>query len=494
MGTVQDTAESYDIVIIGAGIAGINCAYRLQTRLPEARITLLEARDAIGGTWDFFKYPGLRSDSDLETYSFAWEPWPYATPIAEAHLIMSYLHHCVAKYGLGKYMNFRHKVTAADWSSESKRWTLAVDNAGQKKRYGASFVVLGTGYYDYDTPWPAIIPGLDSFQGKVVHPQFWPTDYDFTDKDVVVIGSGATTITLLPNLAPMTRHTTMLQRSPSYVVSVSNVNPFATWWFLPKPVRYWLSWTHVFVVFHWRTLMCYRYPEASRAMLLQSARAQLPAHIPVDPHFTPRYNPWQQRLCLAPNGDFFQSLHGTDGQPPKASIVTGTIRTVTADGIALDDGRALAADVIVTATGLKLLFGGGIPFRVDGELVAPHEHAIWDGCMLNDVPNLVFMTGYATASWTVGVDNTAITLCRLWKQMRRAGKQVAVPKLPADRQIADEDKRPFLDLTSTYITANKKLYPFTISWATGPWKARGNIWVDWLYARCGAIGRALALS
>lgn len=493
MGSIQETPESYDMIVVGAGLAGINCLYRLQTRLPNAKIMLLEGRDDIGGAWDFFKYPGIRSDSDLFTYGFAWEPWPYDTPIAEAHLIVSYLHLCVKKYGLGKYINFQHKVTGGDWSSETKKWTLTVDNAGRRKTFVTSFVVLGTGYFDYENPLPTTIPGLDRFQGKVVHPQFWPTDYDFSTKEVVVVGSGATAITLIPNLAKQAKHITMLQRSPGYIAAVGNRGAFSWMWFLPKRVRGWLNWLHAMIIPFFQVIVCRVYPAFAKRGMLKATAKLLPANVGLDPHFTPSYNPWEQRVCLAPNGDFFQCLHEKDGQPAKAKVVTGKIKTVTEDSIACEDGQSIKADVIVTATGLKLLFGGGIPFRVDGELVNPHDHAIWDGCMLNDVPNLVFMTGYAWASWTLGVDNTAITLIRLWKKMQKRGDKAAVPKLGLQRQLEEGDREPFLLLTSTYLKKDTA-FPFHLAGGQGPWKARGNVWLDWVYARCGYIGKALDLS
>ncbi|KAF3769538.1 FAD/NAD(P)-binding domain-containing protein [Cryphonectria parasitica EP155] len=497
MGSSSTSVNSYDIIIIGGGLAGINCAYRLQSRVPDAKFAILEARDDIGGTWEIFKYPGIRSDSDLHTYGFAWEPWPYSTPIAEGELILSYFHQCVEKYDLRKYMSFRHKVTGCDWSSEAKKWTLAVDNDGQRKVYEASFVVLGTGYYDYENPLPAVIPGLENFKGKIVHPQAWPTDYDFSEKEVVVVGSGATAITLIPNLAPRTKHVTMLQRSPTWIAAITNRAPFDGHWLLssliPRRLKAWLNWLYFAIVPFYRVRLCQRYPQLARKALLKQAGERLPADISTDPHFTPRYNPWEQRLCLSPEGDFFECLHGRDGKPAKAGVVTATIETVTEDGILCSNGQKLNADVIITATGLKIRFGGGVPLRVDGELVSHPEHIIWEGCMMNDVPNLMYMVGYAWASWTLGVDNTAILLCRLWKDMKKRGRQVAVPKFPQGTVIAEEDKKSWLELTSTYIKKDRTS-PLNLKDGKGPWKARGNVWLDWLQARFGSVSRALALS
>lgn len=493
MGSLNDTINSYDIIIIGAGLAGINCAYRIKSQLPNARFTILEGRDTIGGTWDLFKYPGIRSDSDLQTYGFAWEPWPYDTPVAEGPLIMTYLRDCVSKYDLEKHIDLQHKVTAGDWSSEAKKWTLTVDNNGHKKVYETSFLTLATGYFDYDTPREVEIPGLDNFKGKVIHPQFWPTDYDFSDKEVVVVGSGATAITLIPALAPKTKHVTMLQRSPTYIITMANSSPWKFGHFLPKKASLFMNWLYFAITPFFRVLQCFYFPDKAKKAIIESMQGQLPADISVEPHFTPSYNPWEQRVCITPNGDFFKCLHEQNGKPAKASIITGNIETVVEDGIACTGGEKVPADVIVTATGLKLCWAGKIPLRVDGELITPGEHAIWNGCMVNDVPNLVHMHGYAWASWTLGVDNSAITLVRLWKSMQNKGQAVATPKLPAGLQIRDEDKQPWLSLTSSYIKTSQNASPFNLKDGKGPWKGRGNVWVDWIHARFGNIGQALKL-
>lgn len=502
MGSASPDATHYDVLIIGGGIAGINCAYRLQTQAPHAKFAVLEARDSIGGTWNLFKYPGIRSDSDLHTYGFAWEPWPYETPIAEGHLILSYLNTCVAKYNLEQYIQLQHRVERCDWSSETKTWTVCVDDRsesenngeGRKKVYEASFVVLATGYYDYDNPLPAEIPGLDNFQGKVVHPQFWPTDYDFADKEVIVIGSGATAITLIPNMASTAKHVTMLQRSPSYIHAIANRSPADNWrlsFLLPNKLKLWLNWLYFAIIPFYQVSISLKYPELAKKAIVKHMADQLPAEVSTDPHFTPRYNPWQQRLCLTPGGDFFKCLHSSeDGKPAKAGVVTAKIDTVTEDGILCEGGQKLKADVIVTATGLKMLFGGGIPFYKDGERIDPAQHIMWEGCMLNDVPNLMHMLGYAWASWTVGVDDSAILLCRLWNDMQKRGQKVAVPVYSG--RLEEEEKGSWMALTSTYV--KKSSFPTNLTHAQGPWKARGNVWVDWLHARFGSVHRSLEVS
>ncbi|PSR83025.1 putative flavin-binding monooxygenase [Coniella lustricola] len=502
MGSASPDPIATDILIIGAGLAGINCAYRLQTQAPHARIAVLEARADIGGTWNIFQYPGIRSDSDLHTYGFAWEPWPYTSPIAEGPLILSYLHSCVAKYNLDRHIHLQHRVERCDWSSEAKTWTVRVNDhseadgagAARTKVYEAAFVVLATGYYDYDEPLPTTIPGLhERFQGKVVHPQFWPTDYDFADKEVVVIGSGATAITLIPNLAPTAKHVTMLQRSPTYIHAITNRSPADTWtlsFLIPKRVKQWLNWLYFAIIPFYQVTLSLRYPEVAKKTILKHMADQLPADISTDPHFTPRYNPWQQRLCLTPEGDFFKCLHSQGGKPAKAGVVTAKIETAIEDGILCEDGQKLKADVIVTATGLKMLFGGGIPIRVDGELIDPAKHVMWEGCMLNDVPNLMHMLGYAWASWTVGVDDTAILLCRLWNDMQKRRQRMAVPTYAGN--LEEQEKGSWIALNSTYV--KKSSFPTTLTHAAGPWKARGNVWLDWIHARFGSVRRSLVVS
>lgn len=511
--------ESLDVVIIGAGISGINTAYRVQSQLPGAKFTVLEARDNIGGTWDLFRYPGIRSDSDLHTFGFAWHPWPYPNPIAEGPLILSYLNEAITTHGIDKHINLNHKVTAAEWSSKKKKWTVSVSGpGGQTKTYEATFVVLGCGYYDYGAPLQAHIPGLDDFKGRVIHPQYWPADFDHTDKNIVIIGSGATAVTILPAMAKTAKHVTMVQRSPSWVVSMDNRAPGSRWTkFLPRFLADWIGWLYFTIFPHIRVLMCLYWPESVRKDILAATKAQLPERISVDPHFTPRYNPWEQRLCLAPDGDFYKAFNddAETGEPSRADVVTGVIKTITEDGLVTEDGQTLhGVDAIVTATGLRVAWGGQIPLRVDGDLVKAADKRIWNGCMLNDVPNLVFMMGYTRASWTLGADCSAFILCRLVVAMRKQHAGVAVPRIqPAksysgrgsssgkqepllefegDGHVESMEKRPWLDLTSSYVRAGEDRLPWYGT--KGPWKARGNIWVDWIHARVGNITSGIELS
>ncbi|ROW01942.1 hypothetical protein VMCG_05623 [Cytospora schulzeri] len=435
---------AHDILIIGAGLTGINTAYRIQTEMPHLSFTVLEARGDIGGTWDLFKYPGVRSDSDMYTYGFAWHPWRHKL-LGDGDEIMSYMHECVSKHGLDKRMNFRHKVMAADWSSKIQRWTVQVDHEGQSKTYVAKWLVLSPGLFDHNKPLPTVIPGIDNFQGQVIHPQFWPAEIDYTDKKIVVIGSGATAVTILPALAKTSaKHVTMLQRSPSYIFSIDVPDNKPTLFerLLPAATFNWLrrlSWNAIMSLV---AFMCNHFPSMVRNFVAGETRKQLPAKTPFDPHFVPAYNPWEQRLCYCPDGDFFRALH-TD----KADVVTGTIKTVMGGGIKLDDGTTLDADVIVTATGFTLQFAGGIPISVDGEAVVWPSKLVWNGCMVQDVPNLLFMWGYTNASWTMGADETALIARRLLSNMERQGVHVAVPRTPKGFQT---EKQSIWKLSSTF--------------------------------------------
>lgn len=464
-------------------MAGINTAYRLRTRMPHLNFAILEARSDIGGTWDLFRYPGVRSDSDMYTFGFPWHPWRHKT-FGNGHEIKSYLQECVSTYGLDKWLNLRHKVVQADWLSETQRWTIQVDHDGHPKTYVAKWLVLSPGLFHYQKPFQTVIPGIDNFHGKVIHPQFWPEDYDYTGKKMVIIGSGATAITMLPAVVDNgVEHVTMLQRSPSYVVSTPNPDTKAGLFaqLLPTAAVNWLrriSWNVKMSLF---TAMCSTFPSMMRKILTGEALKQLPAKTPLDPHFVPAYNPWEQRMCVSPDGKFFRALHSD-----RADVVTGTIRTVTADRIQLDDGRALEADVIVTATGWTMHFAGGIPITVDQVPVEWPSKLIWNGCMIQDVPNLFFIWGYTNASWTLGAEETAFIACRLLKHMEREGKQVALPRTPDGFET---EKQLMWKLYSTYANvANQDLPKYGSS---GPWRPRGKVLLDLMHARWGNVTKGL---
>lgn len=461
--------NNFDIIIIGAGISGINAAYRLQTQT-KCNYAILEGRDASGGTWDLFRYPGIRSDSDLFTFGFPWNPWNQANPIAEADDILKYLRSSARKYKIDDKIYFNHKVATTSWSSTHNVWTLSVRRNEETELciFTARFVIFCTGYYDYDRPLESKIEGIECFRGEVIHPQFWPECYDPMNKEIVVIGSGATAITLVPSLSVRAKKVTMLQRSPSYITSIANTSFLSR--FLPrKLVR--LNWIITARLFY---LFCQRFPRISRWLLLRDVKKQLPTDVHVDPHFNPKYNPWDQRLCMCPDGDFFKSLGG------RADVKTDTIDEVMADGIMLKSGQFLPADTIVTATGLKLQLAGGIAIEVDGKKYDHTTKFMWRGVMLQDLPNASFVMGYTNASWTLGADATAIFIGRLIRTMVARNQVCVTPRVRdsvAPRQL--------LNLSSTYITAAARNLP--LAGDRAPWLRRNNYFDDLIFSKYGSL-------
>ncbi|KAI0204183.1 hypothetical protein F4808DRAFT_371315 [Astrocystis sublimbata] len=467
----------FDVVIIGAGISGINSAYRIQTQAPSGlKYVILEGRDALGGTWDLFRYPGIRSDSDIYSFGLPWSPWKRTDPMATGDEIKAYLTQSAQSAGIDQHICYRHKVETADWDSRDQRWVFQVNVKGQEKRFSSRFVLLGTGYYDYETPLQTVIPGIENFKGKVIHPQFWPEDYDYTGKDVVIIGSGATAITIIPSIADKVKCATMLQRSPSYIFSrpQSNFLTSALFAVLPMTIAHKLNrWLWIFRGYM-STVICKKYPEQAKKSILKATIEQLPPTINWDPHFNPRYNPWEQRFCACRDGDFFAALHAG-----KADVVTDTIKTVTANTIELESGAALHPDVIVTATGLKLKFGGGIRFSKDGKRLDVGDKFAWRAAMVQDVPNLFFLTGYENASWTLGADVTAHLFIRLLSLMEAKGAKVIIPN-----QSAPMEEKPMMNLSSTYITKAGKVLP---KGGTGVWSPKTNYFADMAGAQWGDV-------
>ncbi|KAI1749334.1 FAD/NAD(P)-binding domain-containing protein [Xylaria castorea] len=474
----------FDVVIIGAGISGINAAYRIQNQGPPGlKYVILEGRDSLGGTWDLFRYPGIRSDSDIFTFGFPWSPWEATNTMATGDEIKKYLVRSTKSAGIDQHIYYRHKVETADWHSTEKNWVFQVNVAGKEKPviYRSRFVLLGTGYYDYETPLQAVIPGIENFKGKVIHPQFWPEEYDYTGKDVVVIGSGATAITIIPSITDKAKRATMLQRSPGYILSLPSSNFLTRLLFAILPMTV----AHKLNRFLWlfrgylSNLFCKAYPEQAKNYIRKATIRQLPPDVKWDPHFKPRYNPWEQRLCACKNGDFFAALRSG-----KANVVTDKIRTVTANSIELESGAALHPDVIVTATGLKLKFGGGIQFSVDGDHFKVGDRFAWKAAMVEDVPNLFFMTGYENASWTLGADVSAHLFLRLLRLMKEKNAQVIMPKPSAPMK-----EKPMLDLSSTYIATAGRELP---RGGTGQWNPKTNYFADMAGAKWGNVTQDLS--
>jgi cation diffusion facilitator CzcD-associated flavoprotein CzcO len=459
--------EHVDVLIVGAGLSGIGAACRLGVEHPHRSVAVLEARAASGGTWDVFRYPGIRSDSDMFTFGFRWRPWIEDRALADGPSILRYLRSVAEEYGVDRLIRYRHRVVAASWDSATARWTVEVDHDGEQRTMTASFVWGCSGYYDTEQGYAPELPGQDAFAGDVVHPQHWPADLDYAGKRVVVIGSGATAVTLLPAMAATAEHVTMLQRSPTYVLSLPARDPIARRLSrLPTRLRYRIvRWKQILVQLGFYRLSRRR-PALVKRLIRTATLKQLPPDVDVDTHFNPRYDPWDQRLCLVPDGDLFRVMRHGD-----ASVVTGTIDTFTASGIRLTTGDELAADLVVTATGLNLKPFGGVDLQVDGEKVDVADTMAYKALMLSGVPNFAFTIGYSNASWTLKADLVADYVCRLLAHMDRHGHDSVVAQ--RDSSVPPE---PFIPLMSGYVLRSAHLLPK--QGARDPWRLRQNYLSD----------------
>ncbi|MCW3040319.1 MAG: NAD(P)/FAD-dependent oxidoreductase [Solirubrobacterales bacterium] len=453
-----------DVLIIGAGISGIGAAHHLKTHRPQTSFAVLDGREQIGGTWSLFRYPGLRSDSDMPTFGFGFRPWTHKKSIAEADVILDYLQQTVAEGGLEEHFRFGHRVRSANFATDAGVWTVVAERPdGELVELTSRFLFSGTGYYDYEAGFTPELPGVEDFRGLVVHPQHWPEDLDYAGKRVVVIGSGATAVTLLPSMARTAQHVTMLQRSPSYVLSLPSEDATAILLnrLLGPQRAYGITRRKNIAVQRGIYKLAKRYPKAVRRLIKADARRRLPRGFDVDTHFTPRYDPWDQRLCMVPDGDFFKALSRGD-----ASVVTDVIERFTPTGIRLVSGRELAADIVVTATGLNMLAFGGIELAVDEEPIAPGATTVYKSMMLAGVPNFVFAMGYTNASWTLKVDLVCEHFCRLLDHMDAIGRQTVVPVCP-DEQVG---RLPLLDLSSGYVSRGIDSFPK--AGTEGPWTVK----------------------
>ena len=470
MSVSNKTPAHLDVLIVGAGLSGISAAVHLQREHPNYTFHITEGRSSVGGTWDLFKYPGIRSDSDMHTLGFDFKPWIAKKSIADGPAIKAYIEETIQEYGLTPKITLEQKVIAAQWDSASALWTVQLKSPNSAQTVQCRFLQLCCGYYNYDSAYKPEYPGESSFQGPVIHPQFWDPNFDYTNKRIVVIGSGATAVTLVPSLAAKAAKVTMLQRSPTYMVSRPSQDGIANALrsFLPNSWAYNLTRIKNIGLQQFIYQRCRKFPEQAKHRIIDMLRPLLPADYDVDKHFTPSYTPWEQRLCLVPDADMFDAI-----KAGKADIVTDTISHFDETGITLKSGTHLDADIIVSATGLELLFLGGIDVTVDGTALDAPNRFVYKGCMLSGVPNMTYAMGYTNASWTLKCDLTHRYFNRLVTFMDARGFKYFVPQEPNNK----ENTEGFLDLNSGYIKRHEHELPKQA--AEAPWKLHQNYFKDW---------------
>jgi cation diffusion facilitator CzcD-associated flavoprotein CzcO len=469
--------EDVDVLIVGAGLSGVGAACHLKRRLPGKSFAVLEARQEIGGTWDLFRYPGIRSDSDMFTLGYSFRPWPGDESIADGPSILSYVRETAREHRVEEKVRFGHRVERAEWSSAQARWTVYArrNDTGKGVRLSCSFLYCCTGYYRYEEGYSPSFPGAERFAGQLVHPQHWPEDLDYEGKRVVVIGSGATAVTLVPALAKRAEHVTMLQRTPTYIISLPKIDPIAAVLRRRLPAKAAdkaLRWKNVAL-----TLLTFNFsrraPKLARKLIRRWAASELPAGFDIDTHFNPGYNPWEQRLCLVPNGDLFKAISRGG-----ASILTDRVETLTEGGVKLASGGELPAEIIVSATGLNLLMLGGVELSVDGAPVQIGETVGYKGLMLCGIPNMAFTVGYTNASWTLKADLVAQYVCRLLGYMDRHNYAACTPQGPGPAAPTE----PIIDLQAGYVL--RALAELPRQGTSAPWRLHQNYFRDlWLLRR-----------
>jgi monooxygenase len=467
--------EHFDVLIIGAGLSGIDAAYRLQTECPGKSFRILEARGAIGGTWDLFRFPGIRSDSSMHTLGFPFRPWRGDKAIVDGPSIRGYIQETAALYGIDRHISFGTRAVRASWSSGDAQWTVETDGGG---RLTCGFLYMCSGYYDYAGGYMPDFPGAARFAGQLVHPQLWPEGLDHAGKRIVVIGSGATAVTLIPALAKTAAHVTMLQRSPSFIVSRPAKDALSDWLHKRLPIGLadgLARWIDV-LAGSLGYILARRRPNMVRRALLAGIRRDLGPDYDVEKDFSPPYNPWDQRVCLTPDGELFAAIRAG-----KVSVATDTIDSFTETGIRLKSGREVAADIVVPATGLVVKMMGGMEVVVDGIRADLAEKMVYKGMMFSDVPNLALAFGYINASWTLKCDLTARAVCRLLNYMDRHGQAFCMPR-PGNVAIA---RQPMLNFTSGYVRRAKGVLPHQGSQA--PWRVHQNYLLDMLVMRFGRV-------
>jgi len=472
-------AEHVDVLIVGAGLSGIGAAWHLRNKCPKKTFAILEGRDAIGGTWDLFRYPGVRSDSDMFTLGYNFKPWVDDQSIADGPRIREYIQETAVDAGIDSHIRFGHKVLSAEWCSETASWTLQVQQnaTGETVAMSCNFLMMCSGYYNYEQGYTPEFAGSADFKGQIIHPQFWPEDLNYSGKRVVVIGSGATAVTLVPAMTDKAEHVVMLQRSPTYVIAVPRIDK------LVIAMRKWMPEMWVYRLTRARNIfltatmfkLSKRYPNAIRNMLQKQVKNFVGDKVDLK-HFTPKYNPWDQRLCAVPSGDFFRVLRSG-----KASVVTDHIDRFTDTGISLKSGEQLPADIIVTATGLDIQLFGGMQVKIDGKVVDMSQKLNYKGLMFNDIPNMSYTFGYTNASWTLKADLIAEYVCRLLKHMDDTGTRICTPRI-TDPSVKAVD---FLDMSSGYVQRAVARLPKTGNKA--PWQLYQNYALDMNQLRKGAV-------
>ena len=457
-----------DIIVIGAGISGIAAGYNIKKSCPNKSFSILEGRDSIGGTWDLFKYPGIRSDSDMHTLGFRFKPWIHDKSIADGPSIMEYLHETIDEYRLKDNILLNHKVTSANWNSEKSLWELKINDKEELLDMTCNFLFLCGGYYSYAKPHMPYFNNQENFEGKIIHPQFWDESLDYEDKKIAVIGSGATAVTIVPAIAEKAKHVVMVQRSPTYVVSgpsEDSINKFLRT-FLPVKLTYFLiRWKNILYQ-SFTFFMARRYPERTKNKILDLAKNEIGSNN-VNDHFTPSYKPWDQRICLVPDSDLFNAINNK-----KASVVTDTIKQFESDGILLDSGKKVEADIIITATGIELNSLNDVNVTIDNNQVNAHERLTYKGMMLSGVPNFAISFGYVNASWTLRADLTCEYVCRLINLMDKKGVKCCEP---IDDKSAHGDDQ-LIDFTSGYFQRGLNQMPKQGNKA--PWKNYQNYLKD----------------
>lgn len=476
----ESPMEHFDVLVVGAGISGISAGYHLQRDCPSKSYAILEGRAVMGGTWDLFRYPGIRSDSDMYTLGFSFKPWTRDKAIADGPSILAYLHETAEEFGIDKHIRYQQRVVSANWSTPDACWIVDVERGAERERiqYSTHFLYMCGGYYNYEQGYTPEFQGVESFTGRIVHPQKWTSDIDFENKRVIVIGSGATAVTLVPELAAKAAHVTMLQRSPTYVVSRPDVDATANWLRKHLPVKWAYAltrWKNVLFGMYFYQL-CRRKPQQVKEYLLGQLREQLGPDYDIATHFTPRYNPWDQRLCLVPNGDMFEVI-----KSGKADIVTDHIDTFTPKGIRLKSGRELEADLIVTATGLNLTVLNGMKVQIDGAPVDLAKCFNYKGMMYSGIPNLAWAFGYTNASWTLKCDLTSAYVCRIINHLDDLGLRQATP-VNNDPTLKPEQ---WLPLASGYVQRTADHFPK--QGTHKPWKLYQNYALDLMSLRFGDV-------